>query len=347
MKNRRFSTAFGFASSSSLLLLLLALALSSCDGGVTGADPGDEGDDPPGNGANLEASPPVEADGILEAVTWNLEWYGDHAYSDSDNGPEDEELQTRNIKQVMDSLKADLYAFQEVYSQEAIEDLADLHEGYEGFVAGHITWIQKTGFLYNTRAVEYVDSGEIGAGEGQDYEDWAGRYPLWFRFNYRWQGSSIPVYAVVIHAKAGAGANDYERRSRAAKALYDYLAGERPDARILLLGDYNDDVDVSIHEQQPTPYRDFVNDPMAFDVLTDTLSAQGIPSTTGYPDMVDHITVSDEFFPWYVRGSAEAYRRAENWIGSYGRTTSDHYPVRVRLDLREFAGDPAALLSRD
>ncbi|MDZ7773574.1 MAG: hypothetical protein U5K31_12675 [Balneolaceae bacterium] len=56
--------------------------------------------------------------------------------SDSGDGPADEELQTRNIKQVMDSLKAALYAFQEVYSQEAMDDLADLPAGgCEGFVA--------------------------------------------------------------------------------------------------------------------------------------------------------------------------------------------------------------------
>ncbi|MDZ7771804.1 MAG: hypothetical protein U5K31_03565 [Balneolaceae bacterium] len=326
-----------------LLLLALTLGFASCDGGVTGSDPGeDDGDNPPGNGANLAHSPPVEADGILEAVTWNLEWYGDHAYGeDNGNGPADEELQTRNIKQVMDSLKADLYAFQEVYSREAIEDLADLHEGYEGFVAGHISWIQKTGFVYNTNAVEFVGSGAIGEEKGQDFDNWVnGRYPLWFRFDYRWQGESVPVFAVVIHAKAGDGAEDYKRRRGAAQALYGYLKNEHPEAWILLLGDYNDDVDLSIHQDEPSPYRDFVNDPASFDVLTDTLSEQGLSSTTNpaYTDMIDHITVSDEFFEWYMEGSAEVYKDPQTWITSYGQTTSDHYPVWVRLDLRGYAG---------
>jgi len=280
----------------------------------------------------IEQNDPVPADATLETVTWNIEWYGD---GDGQNGPSDEKLQTENIVSVTDSLKADLYAFQEVYSQQALNSITENMSDYRGFVADHISWIQKTAFVYNTNSIDSVSAGAIT--EGQNDNAWAGRFPLYFEFTYTYEEKTMDFYAIVIHAKAFDDQESYQRRKSAAQDLYDYLTANKPDANIIFLGDYNDDVDVSIYENggQPaeTPYQPFVENDNHFRVVTKILSENDKSSTVSYPDMIDHITMSDELYSFFVDESAHVFQFDSSFISNYGSTTSDHYPVWAKFDV--------------
>lgn len=295
----------------------ILLVLSSCKStNVSGPDP------------TSDKIEPVPADGILETVTWNIEWYG----SESD-GPSDEKLQTDNVIIVLDSLKADLYAFQEISTQDDLDQLTGRMMGYEGFVADYISYDQRTAFVYNTQTIDSVSSGRVT--EFQDENDWAGRLPLYFKFNYKRNESStepLEIYAIVIHAKAFDDQESYQRRKRAAQSLYNYLNRMKPDARIVFLGDYNDDVDVSIYDESESPYRPFVEDADDFLVITKSLSESGQPSTVDRDQTIDHITVSNEMQPMYIQNSVRAFEPT-SFIEQYGETTSDHYPVIARFDL--------------
>lgn len=279
---------------------------------------------------------PVPADGRLETVTWNIEWYGSESH-----GPSDEILQTKNVVEVMDSLKADLYALQEIRGRESMQNLLQHLQGYRGFVADHIGWIQKTAFIYNERAIDSLSAGAIT--EGQDSYDWAGRLPLYFAFNYTFNSQTVPVYAVVIHAKANTGSpaekqEAYERRKRAADSIYRFLQQNRPDANIILLGDFNDDVDRSIVDGiSTTPYDDFVADTVNFDVITHSLSMMGRSSYIEEPgsDLIDHIVISNELTDEYQPGSEAVYDRPVIYIENYSTTTSDHLPVWSKFLLIE------------
>lgn len=285
----------------------------------------------------IPASDEVSPDPTLETVTWNLNWYGDGTYgSGGGNGPANEHQQTANIIQVTDSLKADLYAFQEVYGQKALNDITENMSGYRGFIADHIDWVQKTAFVYNTNTIDSLSAGAIT--EGQSDNAWAGRFPLYFQFTYSFEESSHQFYAIVIHAKAFDDQESYERRKTAAQDLYDYLVDNKPEANIIFLGDYNDDVDESIYEPNSgepaeTPYLPFVDNSDHFQVITEVLSNEGKSSTVGYPDMIDHITMSDELYSLYVDGSAAVFQFKDNFISDYPETTSDHYPVWAKFDV--------------
>lgn len=273
----------------------------------------------------------VPADGILEAVTWNLQWYGDDTYGQGqNNGPENEQLQARNIVTVLDSLDADLYAFQEVYNTRALQSISDYLPGYRGFVADHISWIQKTAFVYNTRAIDSVSAGAIS--EGMNKEDWAdGRYPLYFKFNYTWQGRSHPVMAIVIHAKAFDDRTSYFKRKRAARQLYTFLQSNESSTQILLMGDFNDDVDQSIYSGAPTPYLAFASDSVHYEVVTQPLSRAGKSSTLTFNDVIDHIVISNELFDEFIDNSESIYDRPLSFIDQYAYTTSDHLPVWAKF----------------
>ena len=320
-------TFFNTRASRLFIIAAASLVFTSClSDSVTEPEPPEEnGPDYPSPTAS------VAPDGILEAVTWNVTWYGSYS-----NGPDDELQQTKNILRIADSLKADLYGFQEVANQQAIDSLTKYMTGYRGFVAEHITYNQKLAFVYNTNAIDSVSSGAIT--QGQDDNDWAGRFPLYFSFNYNYQGTSTPFYAIVIHAKANTGDQEesYNRRVRAAESLYTYLQSEKPDAHIILLGDYNDDVDVSIYDgSSPSPYEDFIAADNSFRAVTESISDANQSSyiAGSYDDLIDHIIISDELFDEYSPSSEEIYFEAENFIEDYVSTTSDHLPVWAKINL--------------
>ncbi len=273
----------------------------------------------------------VPADGILETVTWNIEWYGSLT-----DGPSNEDLQTDNIITVLDSLKADLYAFQEISTQNDLNRLTKRMTTYEGFVADYIPYDQRTAFVYNTQTIDSISSGSVS--EFQDENDWAERLPLYFKFNYKRNDSDtqpLEIYALVIHAKAFDDRESYQRRKRAAQSLYDYLSRMKPDAHIVFLGDYNDDVDVSIYDKSESPYRPFVEDTDNFSVITKSLSESGQPSTVRRDETIDHITVSNEMEAYYIPGSEGRLVPDDNFISNYGETTSDHYPIIAKFDVAQ------------
>ncbi len=313
-----------------VLFTLIFLFVQACG---TAYEPPPEEDEENNNGdeqeEQIEQNDPVPPDGILEAVTWNLNWYGSGF-----SGPSNQELQTQNIVEVLDSLDADLYAFQEVNGQESLNKIVQYTQDYSGFAAEHVGQQQKMAFVYNTNVIDSVSSGAIT--EGQNSNAWAGRYPMYFEFDYNYEGQIQPFYAVVIHAKAFDDEESYERRKTAAEDLYNYLVEEKPDANIILLGDYNDDVDESIYEPNgnptQTPYYQFVNDTDNFDVITKKLSDAGESASINYEDIVDHITISDELFDEHVQNSTLIHNPRE-YIDDYGNTTSDHLPVWAKFDV--------------
>lgn len=325
----------------SYFLTALLLFLASCS---TPYQPEEDPEEEEEQEEQIEQNDPVSPDGVLETVTWNLLGFGTGF-----TGPSDWDLQTKNIVEVVDSLDADLYAFQEVADQSALNDIVQYMEGYSGFTAEYVSQQQKMAFVYNTNTIDSLEAGTIEDVREAYQSDWShywasGRTPLFFRFNYTYQNTTQNFYAVVIHAKAHTGgsseeyAEAYERRKRAAEGLYYYLLDNEPDANVILLGDYNDDVDESIYyEESPdnfaqTPYYQFVNDTDDFDVITKKFSDSGESASINYEDIIDHITISNELFDEHVQNSTLIHD-PRSYIENYGNTTSDHLPVWAKFDI--------------
>lgn len=329
-----------------ILILAIALSLFKACGGTTGFEADDEEEL-----QKILPAEPVAPDGILEAVTWNTEWYGS-----TGNGPDDEFRQTKNIVRVLDSLDADLYAMQEIYSQQAFNDITEPMTGYHGFTGDFVDRGQQMAFLYNTNTIDSLEAGEISAAEVREVyrEDWEwnwadGRSPLYFRFNYSSkEGKNTEFFAVVIHAKANYGdyQESYKRRQMAAEGLYYYLLDEHPNANIILLGDYNDDVDQSIYYEeqnddevyQETPYDEFADNTQHFRIVTKVLSENKQTASINYMDegdLIDHITMSNELFNLYIDGSADIYEAPLEYIPNFESSTSDHLPVWAKFDMAQ------------
>ena len=278
---------------------------------------------------NLESRQELTSDDTFEIVTWNIEWFGS-----PNNGPSDEALQLQNAATLMRRIDADVYALQEITSENALKALADNLVGYRAFIARHISIQQKTAFVYKTSTIDSISAVAINT--FQDRDDWAQRLPFKFTVSFQNGGESQILNIVNIHAKANTGnfssrLESYQKRVNAADDLHRYMSQLSPNEFLILAGDYNDDIDVSIFDNRTTPYDDFINDERNFRVVTAELSQNGERSTVGFSDMIDHITISDELFNNFIAGSQDVVR-ADDIISGFGNTTSDHFPVMAVFD---------------
>jgi len=309
------------------IALLLCLALAGCDG--SGSGPADPGRD------DTVVIPPRGTDASLDVGTWNLNWFGDPG-----NGPADEALQLRRVRDVLKGVDLDVWGLQEVVGQAHFAALLDSLPGYAGLLANDAAVAggaasysdfggaeQKVALVYKTSVVEVAGARIILADKDHEF---AGRPPLEVRVRVRTGATSQDGVLIVLHAKADSLQASWARRRDASMALKAYLDTAWPTARVWVLGDFNDDVDTSISPGNPSPYANFVAEPAKWSFVTATLSATRTGTFVGRADAIDHILVSDENSATYVTGSVEAYK-VDAYIGSYAATVSDHYPVLARF----------------
>jgi hypothetical protein len=142
---------------------------------------------------------------------------------------------------------------------------------------------------------------------------------------------------ILVHGKSGNTATDHKRRFDGAKELKDTLDMHFNAAHLMILGDFNDDLDSTIStgiNPAITSYDPIVKDSTDSDrykSLSLILSNNGSYSVLGYEDVVDHLVISNELEDLYVSGSVRLVRSVESWIADYANTTSDHYPLLSRF----------------
>ncbi|MEQ9263846.1 MAG: T9SS type A sorting domain-containing protein [Balneolaceae bacterium] len=267
----------------------------------------------------------IPMDETFDIVTWNIEWFGSGG-----GGPDDLALQLENVKTVITTIDADIYALQEISSESQFEQLLSDLDEYGGFRAS-FSQTQRTAYLFKRATVDSLDSGLITS--GMSTENWAnGRFPLLFHFSTEIGEGTQEIYMYNIHSKAFGDAASYSQRLNASNEMKAYLDGFRASDNVVLIGDYNDEMETSITGSDDSPYRNFVEDEDYF-VVTKALEDKGFNSQSS-GSFLDHITFTTELMDEYFTGT----ERVENtsYVSSYLSTTSDHFPVWTRF----FIGEP-------
>jgi endonuclease/exonuclease/phosphatase family metal-dependent hydrolase len=310
-------------------VLLLVSFLVAC-----GGDPAWEELQPESSLATREDAVTIPAQGTSTTVDfgcWNIEWFGS-----TSNGPTNETLQLQNVRDVILGSDLDIWGLEEVVSTTSFNNLKSQLPGYAGFVSndasvtGGSSWYtsseQKVGILYKTSVASVLSARVILT--GNDY-DFAGRPPLEVKLRVTLNGQTRDIVVIVFHAKAFNDTTSWQRRLNASNALKSYLDTTYPSTPVVVLGDWNDDVDTSITSGKASPYQNFVSDSADYFFPTKALTDAKVSSTTGYPDFIDHHLITNELQGLYVAGSAKAYR-VDSYISNYSSTTTDHFPVLSR-----------------
>lgn len=282
---------------------------------------------------------PVSTD-TLKVVNWNIEWFGGSL------GPADDNLQEQNVLTVMKNINADLYALAEVVSVPRLQNIVANMPGYNfivsdfcsnGSTVSSCASAQKLAFVYRTSKINKLrEYGVLRTGGSPNaYYNWSsGRFPFLMEADVTLNNATQPFEFIVLHAKANTAdyVTSYNRRMAGAAELLDTLNIQYPASNILVMGDFNDDLDKTITTKvapdTTTSWISFKNAVSTFRLPTLPLSWAGLKSTVSYNDIIDHVIYSNEVDDKYIAGSAKILRQeVESWIPAYGTTTTDHYPI--------------------
>ncbi|MCW3073024.1 MAG: C-terminal target protein [Flaviaesturariibacter sp.] len=301
----------------------------------------------------------------LNIANWNIEWFGS---TSSGQGPTDDDLAQANAKKVMDYMSADAYGVAEIVNTTRFGNLvSSLNGGYSYVIGsdfcssgGSCNTDQKLAFVYKTSMFSNVTARPLLRGSASAESNWSsGRFPYLVNANVTKNGQTSNINFIVVHAKANTGntaeqIDAYNRRKAGVQELKDTLDTHFANANIVILGDFNDDLDRTI---APTTGVDTVSswqpivvdstDANHYKSLTLFLSNAGLASTTGFPDVIDHVVVSNEMGSKYVPLSVTIYNdiAALANIADYANTTSDHYPVMTRYSVLDLTAPTVTTLS--
>ncbi|MFN5374762.1 MAG: Ig-like domain-containing protein [Chitinophagaceae bacterium] len=281
----------------------------------------------------------VVVSSTFKVVNWNIEWFGGSL------GPTDNVLQQNNVLRAMQQMNADVYALGEIVDVARLQALVNALPGYAFIIADFCSAStnatgcrsdQKLAFVYKTSSVTRLNHRgmmRVGGSANASYNWSNGRFPFLMEADVFTNGVTNRVQFITLHAKANTAdfITSYNRRRDGAAELRDSLVLRNPTGNWIVLGDYNDDLDRTITTQvapnTTSSYSSFLNEP-SFVNVTLPLSLAGQRSTVNYPDVIDHVTISDEMNRFYVANSSRILRtEMESLIPAYGTTTSDHYPV--------------------
>jgi hypothetical protein len=202
-----------------------------------------------------------------------------------------------------------------------------------GAVLTNYSQTQKTGLLYRKSMFRLLYSKSILL--AFDYEFASGRFPLEVALETLWGSKKDTMYVWVMHLKANTGSTSekltsYNRRAKAAEELKNYLDPKKRWKGVVL-GDWNDDLDVSIVSGKASPFVDWRNDTnYVFPSYRLSLAKQ--KSTASYSEMIDHMCVTTSMKSnWLLNQSGVMVGDA--YVPSYRFNTSDHYPVWARFSM--------------
>ncbi|MCY1000016.1 putative Ig domain-containing protein [Myxococcus sp. MISCRS1] len=278
---------------------------------------------------------------------WNLEWFGSDTLgppnSTSPGGAPDD-LQIAHTRDILRDTGANIWGLVEVVDNQDFETVLAQLPNHQGFVANDWSRVPNTGGYYSTNeqkpAILYDDSVTFQSAELILVESeslFAGRPPL--RVDFTLRGTTTPLTVIVLHMKAFADESSYGRRREASLGLKSYLDNQALQ-NVFVIGDWNDDVDVSITTVAgvplATPFENFTSD-SNYTFITGALSSRPESTTTSHSDTIDHTLVNASVAGTFVPGSLTVIR--PTGIPNYGSVVSDHYPVVSRY---AFGGAPPA-----
>jgi len=208
----------------------------------------------------------------IEVMTWNIK---DFPISDN----------TINyVNEIITDILPDIIAFQEINNSSAFNTLANSIPAYEFISSG-----SGLALAIRSDAIEITSWSTLFPSYGYDF---AWRYPLLVELNWLCGASASSLQIINIHLKAGGSSEDFNRRYASSEYLSDYI-NENPNVKIIILGDYNDEITDSQNNNSLWPL--VSDDAVAFatEPIADIDYYASYPS---YNSLIDHIALSTPLF---------------------------------------------------
>ncbi|WP_108868012.1 DUF5689 domain-containing protein [Aquimarina aquimarini] len=293
----------------------------------------------------------------FDVVAWNIEWFGDENNSPVGQNPLSDAIQRDSTATVLKKLNADVYAVEEIADDTLFAELVSLLPGYDYILSDAVSRpgsggvSQKLGFIYNTKTVSVIETRAMftsihplyNGGDASALVDYpsepsrfyaSGRVPFLMTADITINGVTERMDLIALHARAnrGSGAqNRYDMRRYDVEVLKDSLDTNFANNKVILLGDYNDDVDQTVADIPSTisSFQAYVDDTVNYSIVSSALSDAGLRSFVFRENMIDHIAITNELDSAYIANSVTVHY--EVYDNDYAFTTSDHLPVSARF----------------
>lgn len=303
----------------------------------------------------------IAKDQTLDIVTWNIEWFGDESNSPAAGSPNSDAIQRDSVRTVIRGLDADVIAVQEITDVPLFTELIDSMEEYSFMLSDAVSGgpgasgAQRVGIIYRTATVTPISSRAMfttihplyNGGDDSALAGYpnttnrfyaSGRLPFLVTATININGKEQEIDIIALHARANNSRDPqsrYDMRKFDVEVLKDSLDANFTDRRFVVAGDFNDDVDETVANVNTTisSYQVYVDDTENYSIPTIALSNAGFRSFVFNDNVIDHILVSDELQANFIEGSATVHY--EFFDNDYSTTTSDHFPVSIRLQLSE------------
>ncbi len=315
----------------------------------------------------------IAKENTLDIVTWNIEWFGDEENSPAAGNPNSDQIQKESVKSIIQRLNADIIAVQEIVDVALFEELINELPEYDYILSDAVSRpnatdgvSQKVGFIYRKATVNIKSSEALlrsihplyNGGDASALTDYpnadktrfyaSGRLPFLITADVTINDETEEYNFVALHARANNNSDAqsrYDMRKFDVEILKDSLDTRFASSNLVLLGDYNDDVDETVVAGSVTDntstYDAYVKDTTNYSIVTESLTTNGFRSFVFTENMIDHITVSNELDDNYLADSEQVHY--EFYTNVYSRTISDHFPVSVRLQLKALEIDEVVL----
>ncbi|HET8860080.1 endonuclease/exonuclease/phosphatase family protein [Marivirga sp.] len=303
----------------------------------------------------------VGKDATFDVVTWNIEWFGDPTNATTSNT----DLQRRRVRQLIEELDADVYAFQEITSIPVWNLLVAELENYEGILSPAVSGsdfesAQKLAFLFKKSTVDTLQTKVLLNNINEDALTnfpvtnkslfWAsGRYPFSMDITATIGGIERDLTIVNIHGRSNGGGESadvprYQLRRYDVEVLYDSLQEYYANKSVIVMGDYNDDIlrtvaptsEPTVPDNGESSYIKFTTDSDNYLGVSMPLSEAGLRSFVTRENVIDHVIINRNLFDDHILG-AERVVIPYSSIPDFNTTTSDHFPVEARFLL---SGEP-------
>jgi endonuclease/exonuclease/phosphatase family metal-dependent hydrolase len=251
---------------------------------------------------------PVSSD-ALEIMTWNVKQF-----------PIDNQRTVKVLVQIIEEQLPDIIAFQEITTVMSFNQLTDSLEGYDGqmYFSGDVN----LGYIYKNSEIT-VDS-KLRAIIEDDFFAFP-REPVLLSVTHK---SGIKVNLINIHLKCCDGEDNFNRRKDASEQLKEYVDTNLADEKVIILGDYNDEI-FGVPDLE-NPFINFISDGTNY-LFADMLLAESDIDNWSYPSWpshIDHILITNELFDLVDETLILAF---DDCFEKYFEIISDHRPLMIKI----------------
>ena len=237
----------------------------------------------------------------LNIVTWNIEFF-----------PKRDALTSNLVADIVKNMDADVIAVQEINSISNFNAMADGLAGWEAQVV-NLSGSLDIGYLYKTSEVTVISNAKSVAPSVSP------RPPVEITIKHT---NGLEVILLNIHLKCCGGSSNVSRRRSASIAMKTYIDNNLPNNNVMILGDFNDDIDIN----DDTPFSNFIDDASNYK-FADADIAAGSQSNWSYPSWpshIDHILISNELFDNLTEVKT---LKMNECLSNYDADVSDHRPI--------------------